>query len=170
MAPSEAPSSSVVATSGQQHSGSNFTESTIPLSSGVVERYLDIRRREAAKKKHSQGNSIQSLSVPARSSQIIPITQLRTDELLCRLLIIPESGILDVSGGEWIHVPGSVHTEESSHAPVQCLAVFQRQQDISCEITSPIHCELYYDSREDAVLITNGSEAPFSVKALIEQE
>ncbi|KAK3372283.1 kinase-like domain-containing protein [Podospora didyma] len=59
--------------------------------------------------------------------------------------------------------------DEGGSAPVQCLAVSQRQENISCEITSPIHCKLFYDAREDSVQIENMTRSSLRIEPLAEQ-
>ncbi|KAL8410581.1 hypothetical protein RB596_000312 [Gaeumannomyces avenae] len=86
---------------------SGSTEATNPVSSGAIERLLEERRRE--KDAHSS-NASRADGGPA-GDEAFPITQLATEHLLCRILIIEEQGALQVPGAERIQVRREVDSK-----------------------------------------------------------
>lgn len=76
------------------------TEATNPVSSDVIERLLAARRKE-------KGENPPADEGPA-DVDVFPITQLDTEHLLCRILVVEEQGTLQVPGAEKIEISGKV--------------------------------------------------------------
>ncbi|KAL8380661.1 hypothetical protein RB595_005098 [Gaeumannomyces hyphopodioides] len=162
---------------------SGSTEATNPVSSGAIERLLEERRKE---KDAHPSNASRADGGPA-GDEAFPITQLATEHLLCRILIIEEQGALRVPGAERIQVRRDVGSErdgeyekgegkgegrdekveeDGTALMAECLAVTQRQDDICCRIESPVQCELYYDSQRDSIQAVSDEETEIRIEPI----
>ncbi|KAL8407800.1 hypothetical protein RB594_006575 [Gaeumannomyces avenae] len=163
------------------------TEATNPFPSGEIERRLEQQQKEKDV----------SPAVSPRDDEraCVPITQLATDGLLCRILVFKEQGTLQVPGAKSIQVrreidfkygkveegkyeggkgneqkeTGNKNNDEEygKNGPfAECLAVTQRPDDICCSIDSPVRLELYYDSQKDSVQAVSKHEAEILIEPI----
>lgn len=148
---------------------SAHTESTNPFSEGHAERRLEDRSRPSpggsseatnafsegeieshmqARQSGAPGQTIfAEAATPVQEVDIISLQQQL--EWKYRVVILPNKASdidkVTATRGEWIPTPGEA----------QCLAIAQTAEHASCEMSLPIHFELFFDPGSDSVRARN---------------
>ncbi|KAI5924237.1 kinase-like domain-containing protein [Camillea tinctor] len=93
------------------------------------------------------------------------VSDLEIRHLDARLLIQPS----DLSqfknrNGQWERLCRRTSFRDPPGMYIECLTVTQNKEDVSCLITEPLTCELFYDVYTDFVAVVNRSLAPFYMR------